>query len=544
MDHGSESQSFFDNVRTISLCTLGSRVLGLFRDILCAAVYGDTWVWAAFSLAFRVPNLFRRLFGEGAVSAAFVPVLTETLEKQGREEAFCVFNIAGTLMAVVLAGIVVLGEIVFWLIPQAVALKPSFLLATRLLVVMFPYMLLICLVALAMAMLNTLGHFFAPAFAPVVLNVFWIAGLLVAVPRFGEASEQNIFALAWVILAAGAAQLGLQWFPLRRQGIRLRLDFAFGHEAIRTILRRMAPVVFGLAVMQINVLLDSLIAVGFARPPGGSDVFTLFGRVVHYPLRTGANAVLYFADRLYQFPLGVFGIAVATAVLPRFARHAVRDDHAGLRSALREALGLILFVGLPASAGMILLREPIIQLLFQRGNFRAEAVGRTPPVLLGYACGIWAYCGVHVLVRAFHALKDTRTPAVVGACMVGLNLALNLTLIWFLGVAGLAFATAVSSAVQLGVLYAILLKRIGRSGDSLPLSLGMKTAVGTGALAAACWLALRVLPTPGPTPPLWLRVARVGLPIGAGIATYAGAAWTLRVQELRYIMQTMRRRRR
>jgi len=529
VNHTSESRSFFDNVRTISLCTLSSRVLGLLRDVLCAAVYGDSWVWSAFSLAFRVPNLFRRLFGEGAVSAAFVPVLTETIERQGWEEAFRVFNVCVTLMVVALSTIVVLGELAFWLIPHATTLKPTLLLALRLLPIMFPYMLLICLVALAMAMLNTLGHFFTPAFAPVLLNVFWIAGLVIVAPRFGSASEHNIFGLAWVILAAGVAQLAIQWLPLRRRGVRVRLDFAFRHEAIRTILRRMGPVVFGLAVMQVNVLLDSLIAVGFARPPDGPDSFPLLGWVVRYPLETGANAILYYADRLYQFPLGVFGLAVATAVLPRFSRHAVREDHDGLREALRQALGLIVFVGVPASVGMIVLREPIIQLLFQRGKFTAESVARACPVLLGYSCGIWAYCGVHVLVRAFHALKDTKTPVVVGTCMVVLNIALNLTLIWFLRVAGLAFATAISSSLQLVALFVILRRQIDSGQASLPLGSAAKTLIATAVMGLVCHGVLQVLPAAASGP---VRLPRVGLPMCAAMVAYALAAWALRIDEL------------
>ena len=520
----------FRSAFVISLCTLLSRVLGLARDVICASVFGDTWVWDVFCLAFRVPNLFRRLFGEGAMSAAFIPVLAEYLETRDHDATWALANAAFTFLLTVLAGIVIAGEALFgglWLAGLDGARSE---LTLKLLAIMFPYVLCICLVAFAMAVLNSLDHFFAPAFAPVVLNLCWIVGLVWVAPAFGDAPQERVLGVAWAVLVAGVLQIAIQVPALRAKGVRLRLRFDFAHPGLRQALGLMLPVIFGLAIMQCNVLLDSLIAVGMSRPPGGPDTFAVLGHHVPYPLESGANSVLYYGERLMQFPLGVFGLAMAAAALPTFARLAARKDREGLVSALNHTLRIILFVGIPASVGLMVLRRPIVELLYQRHAFGQRAADRTALVVLCYSMGVWAYCGVHVLVRAFHAMQDTKTPVKVGASMVAANFMLNITLIWVLREGGLALATAICSTGQLFILYWILLGRIGMGNLASVGRAAAKAAAASAAMALVCALCLHGLAWPEPT--LLHRCARVFVPIGAGAATFVAVSWALRAPEL------------
>jgi len=520
----------FRSAFVVSCCTLCSRFLGLARDVICASVFGDRWVWDIFCLAFRVPNLFRRLFGEGAMSAAFIPVLTEYLERRDKAEAWQLVSVAFTFLLTVLAVVVVLGEMLFWGLSVGGPFGPRGALALRLLAIMFPYVLLICLVALAMAVLNSLDHFFTPAFAPVILNVCWITGVLVVAPAMGDTPEERIVGVALAVLVAGVIQLGIQIPALRAKGVRLGLCFDFNHPGLRRSLRLMGPVIFGLAIMQCNVLLDSLIAVGLARPPDGPEAFNVLGYSIRYPLESGANAVLYYGDRLMQFPLGVFGVAMAAAALPTFSRLAARDDRDGLVAALNHTFRVILFVGIPASVGLVVLRRPIVELLYQRNAFTQQAADRTSLVVMCYSVGVWAYCGVHVLVRAFHALQDTRTPVKVGASMVAANICLNLTLIWLLREGGLALATAICSAGQLLILYWILVRRIGRGDLDAVCSCTLKTLAASAAMAFACLWSLSWLDLPARL--TVHRLIRVFVPIAVGGSVFVAVSWLLRVPEL------------
>ena len=524
------AQKIVRSAFVVSCCTLLSRVLGLARDVICASVFGDKWVWDVFCLAFRVPNLFRRLFGEGAMSAAFIPVLTEYLETRDRADAWALVNVAFTFLLTLLAAIVLVGEGVFLGLSLSVPFGPRGILALKLLGIMFPYVLFICLVALAMAVLNSLDHFFTPAFAPVVLNICWITGLLVVAPAMGERPEQQVFGVAIAVIVAGVLQLAIQLPALRAKGVRIGLRFDFRHPGLVRAVRLMLPVIFGLAVMQCNVLLDSVIAVGFSRPPDGPDAFWVWGWRIGYPLESGANSVLYYGDRLMQFPLGVFGIAVAAAALPTFARLAARKDRLGLVTALNHTFRIILFIGIPASVGLVVLRKPIVELLYQRGSFGQAAADRTCMVVLCYSLGVWAYCGVHVLVRAFHAMQDTTTPVKVGASMVGANVCLNLTLIWFLQEGGLALATALCSAGQVVILYAILVRRIGRGDVSAAVLCVVRTLVASAAMALVCVCSARWLDMEERT--FVCKCIRVFVPMGLGGVTFLASSWLLRAPEL------------
>ncbi len=533
--------SFLTSAKTVSLCTLLSRVLGLVRDIICASVFGTSLAWDAFVVAFKIPNLFRRLFGEGALSAAFIPVFTEYLETKSRKEAWELVNVTGTLLFIILGSLVVLAEISFSIIPTVFSLNSKWGLVLNLLTITFPYVLFICMVALAMAVLNSLKHFLIPALAPVALNICWIMGVLFLTPVCGNTLDSKIFGLAIAILIGGVIQLSMQLPVLKKEGITFKPSLYFSHPGLKRIMALMLPIIFGLAVVQINVLMDSFIAIAFAKPPGGAETFSIAGIAIPYPLETGAASVLYYGDRLIQFPLGVFGIAVATAVFPFFSTYAARKDWTNFTDTLNQAIRVVLFIGIPASTGLILLRKPLVELFYERNAFTAESTYRTTVVIFYYAIGVWAYCASHVIIRAFYSIQDTKTPVKVGAGMVGLNLVLNLTLIWFLREGGLALATAVSATIQILVLFVLLHKKLNITGHKYIFTSAIKTLVATFFMYITCWIMLKIMPIGNGE--LMIKSIRLLIPLTTALVAFFTVSFLLKSEELKYLYTSLRRKR-
>lgn len=535
-------EGFIRGAGLIAALTFTSRMLGLARDCVCAAFFGVGLTWDAFSFAFRVPNLFRRLFGEGALSAAFVPAFTEYLELRDREDAWRFAGRTAVALAMVLLVLLIAGEALVLALLRWLALSARWRLALTLTAVMLPYMVFICLTALAGAALHSMRHFAAPAFAPIVLNVCWIASVVAAAYLVSPEGTTRIYIVAGGILVAGVLQLALQGAALAAKGFRWRLSFQPLHPEVRAIARSMAPVALGLAALQLNVLLDGVIAISLAAPEGKVG-FSLFGVSIRYPMEIGANSVLYYGNRLMQLPLGVFGIALATAAFPTLSAQAARRDWRGFSESVRRALGTVLFVSIPAGVGLILLRYPVIELLFERGAFALmpRSTVRTAGVLCAYSTAIWAYCALHVLTRAFYSLKRPATPARIAACMVLVNLALNLGLVWHLREAGLAVATAISASVQVVVLYWILCRSVTLTGHGMLVTTVLKTAVATVCMAGACWGTLSVLPDAAEAGRLGLRLLRVIVPAAAGGMVYFAVAAALRTEELAELLRQLTR---
>jgi putative peptidoglycan lipid II flippase len=535
-----EKKSFLKSAKTVSLCTLLSRVLGLVRDIICASVFGTSLAWDAFVVAFKIPNLFRRLFGEGALSAAFIPVFTEYLETKGKKDAWELVNVTGTLLFIILGSLVVLAEISFSVIPTVFSLNSKWSLVLNLLIITFPYVLFICMVALAMAVLNSLKHFLIPALAPVALNICWIMGVIFLTPVCGNTLDKKIFGLAIAILIGGVIQLAMQLPVLRKEGVVFKPSLYFSHPGLKRILALMLPIIFGLAVVQINVLMDSFIAIAFARPPGGAESFSIAGIAIPYPLETGAASVLYYGDRLIQFPLGVFGIAIATAVFPFFSTYAARKEWTNFANTLNQAIRVVLFIGIPASIGLILLRRPLVELFYERNAFTAESTYRTSVVIFFYAIGVWAYCASHVIIRAFYSIQDTKTPVKVGAGVVGLNLVLNLTLIWFLREGGLALATAISATIQIIILFALLRKKLNITGHKHIITSAIKTLIATFFMYVTCWIMLKIMPTSDGT--LMIKSIRLLIPLTTALMAFFTVSFLLKSEELKYLYASLRKK--
>ncbi|MEZ6235669.1 MAG: murein biosynthesis integral membrane protein MurJ [Phycisphaerales bacterium] len=525
-------------VRVVSLLTIGSRIGGLIRDVATVRVFGDTWIGSAFAAAFAVPNMFRRLFGEGALSAAFIPPYA-ALDRDDPAAAARFASRTMRLLVLVTVGATLLAEIgialLLWLLPP----EPERVLSLRLLLLLMPFMPMVCSTAILGAMLQVHGRFAPGAAAPILLNLCIV---LAALPFFFS-DDGDPIATAYIIgaatLVAGAAQVAWTLAALRRH-VRWTRDTAGTGEPMRALGKRFGPVVVGLGTIQLNSLIDTFIAMWPVWVGA-----TMFGMAC--PLDGASNSILTYTQRLYQFPLGVFGIAVATAAFPMLARAA--GDGAAVIGTLRRAMRLSLFIGVPASVGLLLVGPDLIGVLYGRGEggtgFSADGAARSAAVLAGYGVSVWAYSLNHVSTRAFYARGDTATPMRVAMGIVGLNLALNLSLIWWLREAGLAWATGISAVVQCVVLLTILARRHRTDLDAGGAIIDAATARGIGRIVlataimgAAVWIGLRLAGGEGGS--WWWRAGRLAAGVGLGGLVYGAVVLAGRAPEVRWLLERPR----
>ncbi len=430
-------KDFLRSARDVFLGTLASRILGLVRDAACA-VYFSSYSLDAFYLALVVPNLLRRLFGEGAMASSFIPVFAEIRENEGEKSAAEFTRITFTALTVVLLGcffILRMGTFAagMWLTSDKMKLFLS------LLNTMLPFLIFICLSALFAAVLNSLGSFALPAAGQAILNMVWIAGVLVLERVLG------VRAAAVGVLAGGVVQCLILVPAMARRGISLGFRWNFSHPGLKKLVTIAGPVTLGFLLVQINVAVDRIVAETMI--PGN-----------------GAVSALYFGNRLIQLPLALFGIAIATAVFPALSSCAARGDYDGMKVSLRQALRTVFFVAVPSAIGLAVMRHEIVSLLFQYGEFTSEMVYRTGTVIVFYAAGLWAYCGIHVATRFLYSLQDMKTPIKIASAMVILNLILNLALVGRMKEGGLALATAITSAMTFVLLLAGCTRKIGIIG--------------------------------------------------------------------------------
>jgi len=519
----------FSGITATSIGTLISRVLGVLRESAAAGLLGLSkgGVMDAYVVAFRIPNLFRRLFGEGAMTASYLPVLAADLERD-RRSAWKMVSLAITTLTAALALLVLVAEGVCGVLRLAYGDLPGMRLVLGLTAVMLPYTVFICLAALASATLQALGEFRLPALVPSVLNICWLATAWFIAPRVSSDAGVQAYVMGVCVLVGGVLQFLVQWPALLRLGFRFELDFAASRQAICRVARGMVPTTLGLAVTQINTLMDSLIARGLSVAPGEPDRIAWLGGV-RYPMAQGAAAAVWYGERIYQFPIGLLGIAVATVIFPLLSRHAARGDYRKLGSDLTLGLRLVLFGGVPAAAGLYLLAEPIARLLFEHHNFTHADTLRAAAMISAYSVGVWAYCAAPVLVRGFYSLGDRMTPVRIGLATVGLNLGLNAVLIWPLGELALAVSTATAASVQVLLLARAISRGRCRLGWRQLSATMARTLLASGAMAVAVCGTSAALPAA--TTFTWAAV-RVLAPLAAGVATYLAAFRLLRGPEL------------
>jgi putative peptidoglycan lipid II flippase len=515
---------FETHARTVTLLTLASRVTGLLRDASLSRVFGAGPLMDAFWFAFLLPNLFRRLFGEGALSAAFLPVYTQ-LDRDDPAVARRLATLTVGALIILLGGLTILGEIILAVLVATVGTNQQ--LALKLMIIMLPYMPMVCTVAILGAMLQVHHRFGPGAAAPIILNLCIVAA---AVGFSGLSHERHITMVAWAVVLAGMLQVIYALWSLRGSAWWTPRDLRASRDQLVQPMRRVIltamPMILGMGVLQLNTFLDSLIA-SYPTVVGPR----IFG--VDYPLDEGAMASLSFAQRLYEFPLGVFGIAVATAIFPALSR--VNDDREAFASTLRRGLRLVMFRGLPASAGLMLVAAPLTAVVYQGRNFSAADTQRVAFILVGYAPAIWAYSMMHVLTRAFYARGDSRTPMKVALAMVALNLLLNLTLIWTpLKEAGLAWSTALCAMVQIVILLALIRREVDHVMTAEVWRGWLKTAIGTVIMSLAVYALARWLIGPAMT---WRQsLAALACLVAAGATVFAFVSWLLRMPELRWAL--------
>jgi putative peptidoglycan lipid II flippase len=505
---------------------MSSRALGLVRDLVLAHLFGASHEMDAYTVAFRFPNLFRDLFAEGAMSAAFVPTFTRVLTTEGKAAAWRLGNLVITALLVVTGAIAALGILFAWpivgLAASDYAAVPGKLeLAVSLARVMFPFLTLIAVAVGLMGMQNSLGRFFVPAFSPAMFNLGTLATMAVLVPVFRAHGVRAIYAVAIGTLAGGVGQVVVQWPGLRREGFRFRPRFDGRDRGLREVLTLMGPGTMALAAVQINILVNTMLATSQGE---------------------GAAASLNFAFRVMYLPIGIFGLSVATAAIPSLSRDAARGDPRGMRATFSSALRMMLVLNVPATVGLMALATPIVGLLFEHGSFTAGAAAGTAAALVCYAPGLIGYSTVKLAVPTFYALRDSRAPVLVGAVTVVVNAALSVLLVRVIGVPGLALGTALSSLFNAAGLLWLLRRRLGSIDGGRVLLATAKVTVAAIVMGLAAWAGERGMEWAVPGHATFAKLLQVAAGIGAGLAVLAAAARALRIAEFEEAARAVRSR--
>jgi putative peptidoglycan lipid II flippase len=504
-----------------------SRILGVLRDMLKAYLFGTGTAADAFTVAFRIPNMLRAFLAEGTLSASFVPVFNDYLATGRKKESWEVARHAFGILAIVLLAVSVLGVLLAPFIVRVMAsgfgqVPGKIELTVTLTQILFPYIFFVGLTALCAGILNSHRHFTMPALAPAVLNICMIAFMGFLCTRIIGGAKMQIYGLAAGALVGGAGQLLIQIPILKKKGMPMRPGFDFRHPAIGRIFKLMIPGILGMGVAEINAFVDTYLAA---------------------LLEPGSVSALEYGNRLIQLPLGIFGVALGTAALPTMSAQAARDELESLKKTLDTNLRMIVFVMAPATVGLIVMRVPIVRLLFERGRFfGGDSVSFVTSALMFYAIGLIAYGAAKSLVAAFYSMKDTKTPVRCSVVAMITNIILNLILMRYLQLGGLALATALSSMLNVGLLLKFLIKRIGDVfGPGLGLSLAKSVVAALAMGVVTYWCRTWVFSWAGPLGGM-AKIYNVGIPVVVGIASYAFFSILLRSQELRLAWASVSRK--
>jgi putative peptidoglycan lipid II flippase len=509
------TESLARSAGLVSLATMASRVLGLIRDQVFLVTFGASHAMDAYNVAFRLPNLVRDLFAEGAMSAAFVPTFTRELQTHGREAAWALGRtvISGLVVAtgvICVVAILLAEPLTAWIAPGYAAVPGKLELTTTLTQIMFPFLMMIAVAVACMGMLNAVHQYFIPALAPAIFNVASIASVFLLVPLVTRAGWNPMVALAIGTLAGGAGQVLLQWPSLRRQGFRFHFRFAPRDPRFREVVALMIPGTIGLAAVQVNQLVNMYLATDQGE---------------------GAVTYLGFAFRLMYLPIGLFGVAIATASLPLIARFAVADDMDGLRGQVSQSLRMMLMLNVPATFGLIALAVPIVELIVEYKAMSPEDTRGIAAALIGYAPGLVGYSAVKTLSPTFYALRDPRTPVAISMVSIALNIVLNLVLVRPLSYQGLALGTGISALVNAALLFWLLRRRIAGLDERRVFVAFGKVLIASAVMSAAAWGIEHYLSLAWPARSALARLVRVGLAVTGGLLTLAASARLLRLYE-------------
>jgi len=517
----SEKKNIARAAGIMGIATILSRIMGMVRDMVVSRLFGAGFATDAFFAAFQIPNMLRRFFAEGALTSAFVPTFSEWYTQKSKDEARELANICFSLLTIVMGLVTLLGvlfsPVIVSLMFPGFQTEPNKLQLTILLNrLMFPYIFFISLVALCMGILNTVRHFFTPSISTVFLNLSMIGCSLLLRDFF----EVPITALAVGVLLGGLLQLLLQLPVLYRKGFPIRPRFKPGHPAVKRITLLMLPAVFGVGVYYLNITVGAILA---------------------SLLPQGSVSYLYYAQRLFEFPQGIFTVSIAQAVLPSMSRQAAVGDMAGLKESLSFGLRLTLFITIPAMAGLLLCATPVFTLLFMGGAFDYAKAVKSAEALYFYSWGLTFVALVRVLVPAFYALKDTRTPVLTAFIAFLLNAGFSLLLMGPLLHGGLALATTLSAFFNMLLLLYYLRKKIGPFGGRKIVVSGFKILLATIPMSLVVYLCIQTLDWSIQGQKL-LKGGTLALTVCAGIGVFFLFAYLLRCEETERVSELLRRK--
>lgn len=501
--------------------TFLSRIAGYGRDVVIAYFFGATASTDAFWVAFRIPNLLRRLFAEGSLTISFIPVFTQYLETKSKEEAKqvadAVFTILVFLLILISIGGILLSPYIIKLFAAGFD-ESTFDLAVSLNRIMFPYIIFISLTALSMGVLNSLRHFFAPAISPVILNICIIVAVLLLYKNYNV----PIYAAAVGVIAGGILQLVFQLPFLYGRGFLFSFRKQVRHPAVKKIGLLIIPQLFGVAVYNINILVNTQYASFMAE---------------------GTISYLYFAERLIEFPLGIIAVSIATVLLPSLSSHVSKKEFGKFRETYSFTLRLMFFILIPALVGLIVLREPICNLLYQRGEFDYAATVFTSQALLGYAVGLWAVGGIRITAPAFYSMQDTKTPVIIAFIAFIVNAILGYVLGFTLGYnhTGLALASSISSIINFVLLFYLIERRVGNINIKSIIVLLVKLTAISAVMGVVVWRVSKLA--------LWsesaFAIEKVGVLAGSvvvAVAVYLLLAKLLKIEEADFLFDMIKKR--
>jgi putative peptidoglycan lipid II flippase len=495
---------------------MSSRALGLVREMVLAQYFGTSAAMAAYNVAFRIPNLLRDLFAEGAMSAAFVPTFTKYLHGSGKESAWRLANLVINSLAVITGLLVILGIVFAEPLVRLIAddeytrNAAQLALTVELARLMLPTLTFIALAAALMGMLNSLHHFFIPAFSPAMFNVVTILCAWFVVPLMPGLRIEPIVAIAAGTFLGGVAQLAIQWPSLRSEGFRYRPSFDWNDEGLKRVLVLMGPGTIGMAATQVNVLVNTALATS---------------------QEIEAVNWLNYAFRLMYLPIGLFGVSIATAALPTVSRHHHQEDLTAVRNTVSDGLSLMVMLNIPATVGLLVLAVPIVRMLFEHGRFTPTDTFATAAALQYYAIGLVGYSVVRIASPMFYAFGRNRIPVIVSVVTVLVNAALNYELVQVIGYRGLALGTSIAALFNATTLLVLLRSQLDGLNGARLFSSVARVVLASTAMGGAAFASLRALEgwLPGDGEPI--QIARLALTIGAALVVLAGCAWLLRIRE-------------
>lgn len=552
-------QSVARSAGIVSIAVMFSRVLGLVRETLFAAYFGAGFLYDTFIVGFRIPNLLRDLFAEGALSSAFVKVFTDYQLKNGEKEAWRLASLVFNCLAVVLSVITIAGIFLSPLFVKIITYNylgdpnhyypaEKAALATTLMQIMFPFILLVALAALAMGVLNTKGRFGIPASASTAFNIasiifglifaFWLSGGVweqsndkIAVPS--DAAQWAIIGMAIGTLVGGAAQLLIQLPSLHKVGFRFSLNLNFRDEGVRRVMRLMGPAIIGTGAIQIKVLVDTIVASGI----------------------DGGASWLSYSFRLMQFPIGVFGVAIGTAAIPTLSRLASEENIVKFRSTMADAVKLVLLLAIPSACGLIVLGNPIVSLIYQRGEFDAFDTDMTSWALTAYSLGLAAYAAIKVLSPAFYALDDAKTPMYISLVSILIHVPASFGMMQLLstvgvtaarpngyGHAGVALATSIVATFNFIALGYFMRRKIKRLNGREVFASFVKIVIASAIMSAVCYFSYRYLETFFGDKTLIVRLIEAFVPIALGGVMFLIMAKLLKIGEIEKVVSTFKRK--